>query len=65
MTAKELDDLGTDLEAAMPEAVRRKLGINEPTRDADGPGPEFANSVPFIATQTYDQITSFAPMRLR
>ncbi|GAB6843720.1 hypothetical protein HNR00_003400 [Methylorubrum rhodinum] len=62
VTADRLDELDAEMQAAMPEAVRRKLGNEGPTRNADGPAPEPASRVRVGATLNDQRPTGFAPM---
>lgn len=62
VTAKELDDLGGDLDAAMPEAVRRKLGNDAPSQDAKAAPTDLSGGVRINATPTDQRPVGYAPM---
>lgn len=62
VTADRLDELDADLKAAMPETVRRKLGNEGPTADAQGPTPETSNDVKIGASLNERRASGFSPI---
>lgn len=62
VTAERLDELDAEMQAAMPEAVRRKLGNEGPTWDANSPAPEPTSGVRIGAPLNDQRATGFSPM---